>query len=215
MSTEFKGGTEAEGTGTPPAVGLPLHASAAIGDFVVIAGAGVDITDDRFTRVGIGETWAGVATSLADIEYTSVGFHWCVVAAVFTPSVLGESDSAVGSDVVGTLPQIQSLGIVIASLTGSAGPLGAPEDFTLAVDRDQGVTFASIWYLHVSGLSPAAQFDAGVTWTATVLTARFVTHAPPCRLYPRSDRLGVGSGRIFPPPKSHQYSPRRSGATYY
>jgi len=38
--------------------------------------------------------------------------------------------------------------------------------------------------------------------------------APPCRLYPREDQLGVGSGRIWPPPKSHQYSPRRAGGYY-
>lgn len=39
------------------------------------------------------------------------------------------------------------------------------------------------------------------------------TVAPPCRLYPRDDQLG-GSGRIWPPPKSHQYSPRRAGGYY-
>lgn len=38
--------------------------------------------------------------------------------------------------------------------------------------------------------------------------------APPCRLYPREDHLGVGSGRIWPPPKSQQASPRRAGGYY-
>lgn len=37
--------------------------------------------------------------------------------------------------------------------------------------------------------------------------------APPCRLFPRDDGLGVGGGRIFPPPKSQQRSGRRFG--YY
>lgn len=37
--------------------------------------------------------------------------------------------------------------------------------------------------------------------------------APPCRIFPRADGLGVGSGRRFPPPKSQQRSGRRFG--YY
>lgn len=37
--------------------------------------------------------------------------------------------------------------------------------------------------------------------------------APPCRLFPRDDGLGVGSGRHFPSPKSQQRSARRFG--YY
>lgn len=214
MSTDFKGDSSAEGTGTPPATGLALHASAAIGDFVVIAGAGVDVTDDRFVQVGAGETWAGTATSLADIEYVSLGFHWAIVAAVFTPSILGESDSVVGSGATGTLPQIQSLGIVIASLTGSAGPLGTPDGFTLLAARFQGVVFASISSAYVTGLSPAAEFVAGVTYTATVLTARHVTFAPPCRKYPREDGLGVGGRRHYPPARSQQRSSRRAGGYY-
>lgn len=38
--------------------------------------------------------------------------------------------------------------------------------------------------------------------------------APPCRVHPREDQLGVGSGRIWPPPRSHQASPRRAGGYY-
>lgn len=38
--------------------------------------------------------------------------------------------------------------------------------------------------------------------------------APPCRLHPREDELGVGSGRIWPPPRSQQFSPRRAGGYY-
>lgn len=38
--------------------------------------------------------------------------------------------------------------------------------------------------------------------------------APPCRLYPRADHLGVGSGRAYPPPNTHQASARRAGAHY-
>lgn len=39
------------------------------------------------------------------------------------------------------------------------------------------------------------------------------TVAPPARLFPRDDGLGVGGGRGFPPPKSQQRSGRRFG--YY
>lgn len=38
--------------------------------------------------------------------------------------------------------------------------------------------------------------------------------APPCRLHPREDARGVGSGRIWPPPKSQQASSRRAGGYY-
>lgn len=37
---------------------------------------------------------------------------------------------------------------------------------------------------------------------------------PPCRLTGREDSLGVGSGRIWPPAKSQQASPRRAGGYY-
>lgn len=39
--------------------------------------------------------------------------------------------------------------------------------------------------------------------------------APPCRIYPRSDGLGVGAGRAYPPPKSQQRSPGNRGVGYY
>lgn len=207
--TEFKGGTSNEGTGLPPSDPLPLHASASIGDFIVIAGAGISVTDPRFTLVGVSETWTGPATTLDDIEYVSTGFHWAIAAAVFTPAQIGGSNSASGSTNPGVLPQVQSLGIVIASLTGSTGALGAPEGFTAAVDRNQGVAFVSISYMHVTGLSPAAEFTTGgAFWAALVLTAR--TISPPMRRYPRADGRGVGPKRHYPPPESR----RRVGGYY-
>lgn len=39
--------------------------------------------------------------------------------------------------------------------------------------------------------------------------------APPCRIFPRSDGLGVGAGRAYPPPKSQQRSPGNRGVGYY
>lgn len=38
--------------------------------------------------------------------------------------------------------------------------------------------------------------------------------APPCRLHPRKDSLGVGGARVFPPPQTHQASGRRAGGFY-
>lgn len=208
MSVEFKGGTTDEGTGSPPTGDLPLHASAAIGDFIVICGGGVDVTDDRFTVVGASQTWAGRATSLDDIEFTNTGFHWVVAASVWTPAELGDDNSATGSSNPGVLPQVDSLGIVIAGLTGSGGSLGVPDGFTQVLDKDQGVAFVSISYMHVTGLSPAAEFTSGVSWLASVLTARAGKF--PLRRYPRADGLGVGPTRHYPPPESR----RRVGGYY-
>lgn len=39
--------------------------------------------------------------------------------------------------------------------------------------------------------------------------------APPCRIFPRSDGLGIGAGRAFPPPRSQQRSPGNRGVGYY
>lgn len=203
---EFKGGTSEEGTGIAPATGLPLHASATVGDFIVVSGAGVDVTDARFAVVGASQTWVGTATSLADVEYTNTGFHWAIACAVFSPARLGDDASATGSSNPGTLPQVQSLGIVIAGMTGSTGSLGTPDGFTSAVNRDQGVAFVRIAYKLMSGLSPAASFTAGSAWLVSVLTARLLN--PPLRRYPREDRYGVGSAnRHYPPPRSR----RRAG----
>lgn len=201
MSTTFKGGTSEEGTGTAPATGLPLHASAEVNDFVVISGAGVDVTDARFAVVGASQTWVGPATTLADVEYTNTGFHWAIACAVFTPARLGDDASATGTSNPGTLPQVQSLGIVIAGMTGSTGSLGVPDGFTNAVNKDQGVAFVRIVYKLMTGTSPAAEFTAGTAWLVSVLTARLIT--PPLRRYPREDRYGVGSAnRRIPPPRT-------------
>ena len=55
----------------------------------------------------------------------------------------------------------------------------------------------------------------GLHWyeAAVVVQWRESYDAPPARLFPRSDGLGVGGGRHFPPPKSQQRSSRRFG--YY
>lgn len=52
------------------------------------------------------------------------------------------------------------------------------------------------------------------SWVAfSVAVIWGVPSAPPARLFPREDGLGVGGGRHFPPPKSQQRSNRRFG--YY
>lgn len=45
--------------------------------------------------------------------------------------------------------------------------------------------------------------------------ASVVTHAPPCRKWPRSDRYGVGGRRIWPPPTYRQSSGRRGPESTY
>jgi hypothetical protein len=61
----------------------------------------------------------------------------------------------------------------------------------------------------------AVKVQLNVAWTYQLPRYRFLfPGAPPCRIYPRDDGLGVGAGRIFPPPTSHQRSGRRAGGYY-
>lgn len=65
-----------------------------------------------------------------------------------------------------------------------------------------------------SGARTATTNDVDYAWVAfSVAVAWGPTVAPPARLFPREDGLGVGGGRHFPPPKSQQRSNRRFG--YY
>lgn len=63
----------------------------------------------------------------------------------------------------------------------------------------------------------AGTFDWQMRYYELALTVDYVSatsHAPACRKYPREDRLGVGSGRHYPPPRSQQFSARRAGGYY-
>lgn len=64
---------------------------------------------------------------------------------------------------------------------------------------------------------PATRTDTAIftrIYEASIVVALIgVGEAPPCRRFPRPDRLGVGGGRRFPPPASLQESNRRFG--YY
>lgn len=46
--------------------------------------------------------------------------------------------------------------------------------------------------------------NGGAAWCLASLALRGYGVAPPARLYPRADSLGVGSGRIFPPGSTRQ-----------
>lgn len=90
----------------------------------------------------------------------------------------------------------------------------------LSLTEEQAADFAvnpSIWRLTIL---PPEYFAPGVPnelqrWRVfeARLEAKVRSDAPPCRLFPRADGLGVGGGRNFPPPKSRQRSSRRFG--YY
>jgi hypothetical protein len=81
-----------------------------------------------------------------------------------------------------------------------AAPTDAPTQWSLGMAFDAGAPSDFRIYdivLHV-------------VWRMPVT----ITAAPPCRIHPREDHLGAGSGRIWPPPRSHQASPRRAGGYY-
>lgn len=68
-----------------------------------------------------------------------------------------------------------------------------------------------------SGSKTATMDDPQGDWAWAAFSAAVVSTrrpvAPPARIFPRDDGLGVGGGRHFPPPKSQQRSGRRFG--YY
>lgn len=66
----------------------------------------------------------------------------------------------------------------------------------------------------VVGDQTSTDFFAPEGWPYVSFGVTGIILAPPCRLHPREDQLGVGSGRIWPPPKSQQASPRRAGGYY-
>lgn len=74
-------------------------------------------------------------------------------------------------------------------------------------------------YLTLQAAAPDPDPEGSFVRYHRVFEARVVVYsmaptvAPPCRLFPRDDGLGVGGGRHYPPPKSQQRSGRRFG--YY
>lgn len=170
-SVELRGSTSTDGTGSPPAGPLALHADAEIGDLVVISGASVDVTDARFAEIGASGIYVGTLDSLDGISYTNNAFHWCIAASVFTFGTPGATASSSGATNPGTLPQVTSQGLVIAGVVSGNVVPGTPTGFTLATNRGQGSTSVMIAYIHVTGTSPAASFASPDAWSAAVVTA--------------------------------------------
>ena len=74
-------------------------------------------------------------------------------------------------------------------------------------DEPDGFEFS----VHMPFYSPAPlEIQRLQIYEATVSVV-FRGAPPPARLFPREDGLGVGGGRIYPPPKSQQLSGRRFG----
>lgn len=176
----FKGEATAEGTGSPPGSPLALPGGTDVGDLVVIAGAGITVTDPRFTQVDPDATkWVGNATDLSDIAYTNVGFHWCIAVAVFSEGTASGFASDSGNTTPGTLPQITSLGLAIVAVSASgSGPIGTPAGFTLRAVKMQGVSTVAIFTANIDGTTPAETFSTGtLTWFVTVMTAPWSAEA--------------------------------------
>lgn len=111
---------------------------------------------------------------------------------------------------------------------GGSGEWNTPDSFTSLTAGGGGTSQFSGTFASWSGIAStsATSTSADTTsWGGADPTNHFgvssvifalgptPTDAPPCRLFPRGDGLGVGSGRHFPPSKSQQRSGRRFG--YY
>lgn len=90
---------------------------------------------------------------------------------------------------------------------------GSQLDFSTLVDGTAVVFFASQNVPFPGEIGSAENLHE--FWIVVNYITPDTFKAPPCRLYPREDELGSGSGRIFPPPRSQQSSNRVGGGSYY
>lgn len=112
--------------------------------------------------------------------------------------------------------------VVATILSVEDGASGvAVDNYTLAAGSDTVAPLADHLLSFHSWQGPRGITPGGTTyftglnpvWDLILLRFGGPTVAPPCRLFPREDGLGVGGGRHYPPSKSQQRSARRFG--YY
>ena len=111
---------------------------------------------------------------------------------------------------------------------GGTGEWNTPDSFAALTAGGGGTSQFEGTFASWSGIAATASLSTAAdttSWGGANPTNHFgvssaiftlgpiLTVAPPCRLFPRGDGLGVGGGRHFPPSKSQQRSGRRFG--YY
>lgn len=192
---------------------LALPTGTEIGDYLVLCvTTDVPPTDNRLTAI-TDNVWTGVATHLADLSVVASTGYWSAAAAAFLPlDLTGETDSIAGSGGVGfPMPSVDAPAAIAglaASYSVVDGSIAPPEGYQTIVSTGPGKAHSSLAIWHGTPPSPPEDVTGGawpsnVGWAVTTIGVQGVI-APPARLFPRADHLGVGSGRIWPPAGTRQ-----------
>ena len=238
MAIVWRGHRDAS-AGTVDVTSLALPTGTQVGDvlvFVANAGAGtITVADTRLSKVadldivGTGadnatnaEVWMGYATTLDALDVTvtadfSGSAYQVVVGAIGNATYTAQRAqlSAPASEPwpVPIAPAAKaSLAVIIGTHGVGSWSTNPIPNWTR--------TYIAGAYRHITIATADPGADSECSWDGSMIPTRQVVVrlnpllvAPPCRLFPRGDGLGVGSGRRFPPPKSQQKSGRRFG--YY
>lgn len=199
----------------------------------VIVGSGLQLTDSDdgtyATSTGDSVSWFELIDTLpADVTVSSASDISLHLRASFANASVADNPSVWCLGVaICSGPQVYLEKVAFTYGGGYDGIVTLPDNVGTMHDLTIPLTDADLTYWGttladvVTTLrgTPYLMFDqmqSGMTVYEAWLEigASAPTVAPPCRLYPREDDLGVGSGRIYPPPRSQQRSLRRVGGYY-
>lgn len=230
------GTTAVGGVQSVTSVALPTGTRA--GDLIVVSAACYEMTfgmaDSRLTRhvnIAAGSFAGSIWTGYEDGSGNPVGltmsttrpstFLSRAVVSAYRSKILGDIETVVGvADP--TIPSVPYRGAIAAQFSGYGevhGQAVMPSGWVYGGGGGTGRVDATVisWTGDAPSPSPTWNHTGSVVGDfcgMIVFGARpKVVAAPPARLFPREDGLGVGGGRHFPPAKSQQRSGRRFG--YY
>ena len=238
MAFTVVGGTIYEHPPTSPYVAsIALPTGTQAGDRLVMVATSdgsVACGDARLTQVvedvgsKAGKIWHGTAdgsgsaisVTLTTTTLTGLPKRACVALGVFRNTRLNLEHTEVDELQPISIPAVSKPACVAASFSGYGvvdGETTTPPGWTgVALARAEKVC------AHIVAVDPAP--DSAVEWPSEVSSTWIADEfgmavfgaltalvAPPARLFPRGDGLGVGGGRRFPPPRSQQRSGRRFG----
>lgn len=197
---------------------MALPTGTLVDDFIVVGAIGKPVTDARLTKVydidANSGVWTGYATTLDPVTLgAAVDVNHGVICGTFAPpATIGSAVTAIGLDETVEVPSAIGTAAICVQLVAAhitAGSATIPPGYTFGGQSASGSSAARFDYWNSTGdtESPAVTAPTGPNvrnWYVWVLGVDPTSIAPPARLHPRSDHLGFGSGRIFPPPSTQQ-----------
>lgn len=212
---QWHGGRPGDSSGTGDT--LPLPDGTQLGDLLVCADWRNAFADPRLTKIG-GEVndgiWVGYATTMDPLVVSASGTDGVHICASFAPQSVMRSEESTGTTSTVTPPSVENGGTILVSTfrgntIGGTGGFDLPPVYTEGIRATIAIAGIRIDYWNGTPPSPAGAYANFITpggdpsWRATVIIPGGLL-APPARLHPRADHLGVGSGRTWPPAGTRQ-----------